>query len=72
MLTTLLKIYKTERDIIEEVCATTDTPVSFFTIEENEQMLLAEFNESDPGIMFRIGRMVEIRKEMINLRHFSV
>lgn len=62
MITTILTIQKEDRDTIEKVCAVADTQCRFFTNESNDQLLMVEFNESDPGIMYRIGAMVGLSK----------
>jgi hypothetical protein len=64
MITSLVKIARHERDTLEKVCATVDIPVNFFTIEENELMLLAEFTCPDPGQMFLVGRMLQLQLEL--------
>lgn len=62
MITTILTIPKDERGSIEEICTTLDLKVDFFTDESNDEVLLARFHESDPSYMYRIGRLVGIRK----------
>lgn len=62
MITTILTIPKEERETIEEVCAMTDIKVDFFTNEVNDQLLVVRFHESDPGTMFRLGKMIGITK----------
>lgn len=64
--TTLVKINASDRDALAKVCALNDLHVRFFTIEPNDNLLLAEICCAIPGMLFYLGRQVEIELEIRN------
>ncbi len=62
--TAFVKIDKKDRDLVSCVCIECAIKVSFYTVEENEQILLTEFTVDDYGQLFIIGRMLEIKLQI--------
>jgi hypothetical protein len=60
-----VKIDKQDRDLIHATCIEGSVEVEFFTMEENENMLLAIFRVPDPGMLFVVGRMFEIKRQLV-------
>lgn len=67
----LVKIAKSEKDALSFVCGLGETPVIFYTIEENDEMLLAEIRCMDSSL-FYLGRMMAVRIEQLELLHKTV
>lgn len=63
----LIKIDKKDRDALAHTCASANVRVEFFTIEHNDEMLLAEIHNCNPTIAFTLGRMMQIRIDQLEL-----
>lgn len=57
MATTLIKIPKAERDIIERKLMDCRYSPVFYTIENNDGLLLCEIDSDDPAILWHLGKM---------------
>jgi hypothetical protein len=60
-----VKIDKKDKDLVQLTCIEGAVKVEFFTIEENENLLLAMFNVPDPGMLFVVGRMIELKRQLV-------
>jgi hypothetical protein len=60
-----VKIDKQDKDLILATCLEGLVEVEFFTMEENENLLLAIFKVPDPGMLFIVGRMVELKRQIV-------
>jgi len=61
---TLLKIDKRDRDCFHKVCIDHNLPVNFYTMEENDNMLLAEVDTDSASVCFHLGRSVELQLQI--------
>jgi hypothetical protein len=57
MKTTIFKILRNEKDLVERALAEVGVPVTFFTMENSEGLLQCEIECTDPGLMFLFGKI---------------
>jgi hypothetical protein len=60
--TTMVKIDKEDRDILTRECLEGHMRVEYFTMEENDNMLLARIGDNMPATMYQLGVNVGLRK----------
>ena len=63
---TIISIPTTEKPIYAEICQIFDLEVTFYTRENNPEMLTMEVDTDNCNIMHSLGRCVEIKSQMIN------
>lgn len=69
---TLLKIDKRERDTFHRICIEHNIPVNFYTMEENESMLLAQVDTDSQSVCFHLGRSIELALQIESFKNKPV
>jgi hypothetical protein len=63
---TIIKIDRKEKDAVAEAMAEARIPVSFFTMENNRNLIQAEIATDDPVTMYHVGRLIACAVEISN------
>jgi hypothetical protein len=66
-----VKIDKKDRDAVARSCAESNVVHTFFTVEENDSLLMVGIIVPDPGMLFVLGRMTQINLELIQSKPYE-